>query len=175
MLGHFPSKRYAVPFSCKVGCGKDDRLDMKEESGFPISREKHLDHMVRVVPFIVALYAFQSYVIYRISPQGFSAMGLALLGGLLAFMIGGILTYDLNHKVFVGQSELQVSFFGAMRSITFEDIESVDFDGHGESFSNLKIKTTQGSQTFYFIDDAQKIKSWIEERKNPSKKMNSAA
>lgn len=148
---------------------------MTEKSSFHISRERHLDHMVRVVPFIVALYAFQSYVIFRISPAQFSTMGLTLLGGLLAFMIGVILTYDLKHKVHLGEKELHISFMGVMRVVPFEDITSIDFDGTGESFSNLKIKTARRSFTFYFIDDAQKVKNWIEEHRNQSNEMNRAA
>lgn len=131
-----------------------------------ITREKHLDHMVKVVPFIVLCYAVQCFVIYKMSPTEFSTISLSLLGGTLALMIAGFISYDLKHKVELRDHELEVSFMGKNTIIPYEDIWSMTISEPGQSFASLMLKTKKGKFTFYFIDQAEKIKTIIEERQN---------
>ena len=42
-----------------------DKEVMGNEKTLTLSREKHLDHMVRVVPFIVFCYAVQCFIITK--------------------------------------------------------------------------------------------------------------
>lgn len=130
-----------------------------------LTREKHLDHLVRVVPFIVLCYAIQCFVILKVSPQNFSTIGLSVLGGFLALMIAGFITYDLKHKVHFYEHELQISFLGRSKTIYYDDIWSMDISDPGQSFSTLTLTTSSGKHSFFFMDEAEKIKSWIENRK----------
>lgn len=134
---------------------------------FKITREKHLDHMVKVVPFIVGCYAIQCYVILHSAPNEFAKISLSILGGFLALMIAGFVTYDLRHEVEVSEEELKISFFNKTKTIRFCDILSLEINEPGQSFSTLTLKTSHGTYRLCFIDDAEKIKSWIEEKKNP--------
>jgi hypothetical protein len=129
-----------------------------------LSREKHLDHMVRVVPFIVFCYAIQSYVIYQISPTPFSQVSLSVLGGFLACMIAGFITYDVKHQVVFFEDHLHVKFLMFSKRISYNDITEINVKDPGETFSNLTLRTPRGKMTFYFIDDAEKLKEWIEVR-----------
>ncbi|MFP5387366.1 MAG: hypothetical protein ACLGHN_14910 [Bacteriovoracia bacterium] len=140
---------------------------MNNESLFNITREKHLDHMVKVVPFIVFCYAIQSFLIMKIDPGPFATISLSVLGGFLALMITAFVTYDLKHQVFVSESHLEIKFLFYQRKITFEEITELTVMEPGQSFSNLVIKTHHGKYTFYFIDDAEKLKTWIQEKKHP--------
>lgn len=139
-----------------------------------ISREKHLDHMVKVVPFIVFCYAIQCYFIYKMSPTEFSTVSLSILGGTLALMIAGFISYDLRHQVELREHELEISFFGRKKIVSYEDIWLMTVSDPGQSFSTLVLKTKHGKFTFYFIDHAEKVKALIEERQRPEIKVQAA-
>lgn len=130
-----------------------------------MTREKHLDHMVRVVPFIVLCYAIQCYVIYQMAPDEFSTLGCSFLGGFLALMVGGFITYDLKHRVEFQNEVVKISFLGRHKIISYEDIWSIEVNDPGENFSTLIMIGENEKHTFYFVDDAEKIKTWIEEKK----------
>lgn len=134
-----------------------------------LTREKHLDHMVRVVPFIVFCYAVQCFMIMKISPGEFSQTSLMVLGGFLAMMIGGFISYDLKHTVELSENELCIRFFSSHKTVKYEDIWEVLVSEPGQSFATVTLKTQSGNFSFYFIDDAEKVKAWLEEkRKLPS-------
>lgn len=131
-----------------------------------ITREKHLNHMVKVVPFIVLCYAIQSFIIMKIGPGELAGISLSVLGGFLACMIAGFVIYDMNHKVQIFDDHLKIRFLITESIISMSDIESIHIGDPGESFSSLTLKMSSGKRTFFFIDNAEKIKSFIEEKKN---------
>lgn len=137
---------------------------VKNEKVIYLSREKHLDHMVRVVPFIVLCYFIQSYVVFQISPGEFTSTSLTTLGALLAIMVSGFVIYDLKHQVEFSESQLTISFLGKKKTVIFSDIVQLEIVEPGQSFSHLIVRTSESKYTFYFIDNAEKIKCWIEER-----------
>jgi hypothetical protein len=130
---------------------------------FKITRERHLDHMVKVVPFIVVCYAIQSYVILQTSTSPIGQLGLMILGLVLASMITCFVTYDLNHQVEVFEDYLIISFLGRKTVLPFSGIGQIEISHPGESFSKFSFKCSGKKYRFYFIDDAEKLKSWIEE------------
>jgi hypothetical protein len=108
---------------------------------FKITREKHLDHMVKVVPFIVGCYAIQCYVILHVGPSELAKISLSILGGFLALMIGGFVTYDLRHEVEVFDDHLKISFLQSTETIYFSEITSMTVNEPGQSFATLTLKT----------------------------------
>ena len=137
------------------------------KSEFKISREKHLDHMVKVVPFIVTAYAIQCYFIMQMGPVGFAVNGLLFLGACLAAMIIAFITYDLTHVVTFHEHALSVSvsWLGYEQLIHYHDILKIEVSDPGQSFSTLKLVTKDRKKyEFYFIDDADKIKAWLEQK-----------
>src|SRR4051812_29530908 len=112
---------------------------MKNTRPDGITREKHLDHMTRVVPFIVFCYAIQSYVVYRVSPTEFSRLCLFVLGCFLAAMVAGFVMYDLKHKVKFEDEYLEVSFLWSTKKIFYTEITSISHSMPVESFSTLTI------------------------------------
>jgi hypothetical protein len=135
---------------------------MENGKSFTITREKHLDHMVRVVPFIVFCYAVQCFVIMKVSPGSFSTISLSILGGFLALMIAGFITYDVKHQVILNEGSLNIRFLGSDKTILYDDIWLIEINEPGQTFSTMRIQAAQGKVTFYFIDDSEKIKQWIE-------------
>lgn len=140
------------------------------QNDFAVSREKHLDHMVRVVPFIVTAYAIQCYFIMQAEPAEFSVNALFFLGTCLTLMISGFIVYDLTHVVKFHDEDLTISvaWLGHKKTISYQDLEHIEVADPGQSFSTLIIKTRSGKKYgFYFIDDADKIKSWLEQKRLP--------
>lgn len=138
---------------------------MTQKNFVKLTREKHLDHMVKVVPFIVMCYAIQSFIILRISPTDFSGFTLSLLGGFIALMIVGFITYDLKHQVIFHDKVMSCHFFHAHHTIRYEDIYEVEVKEPGESFATLTLKTSQGKFSFYFVDEASSVKEFLESKK----------
>jgi hypothetical protein len=132
-----------------------------------ITREKHLDHMVKVVPFIVAAYGLQCYIIMQMSTLSFSSNGLLFMGLCLVLMIGAFITYDLKHKVALYEDHIDASIniFNYRKQIFYQDISTVQVSEKNQTFASLIIKTHQGKKiTFHFVDDADKIKQWLDQK-----------
>ena len=141
---------------------------MEQEKTFELTREKHLDHMVKVVPFIVFCYAVQCYFIMKIGPSSFSTTSLSILGGLLVCMIMAFITYDLKQKVCFHETSLKSEFFHFSQIISYQDIIDIEVVDPEESFSTLRIITKKKTFTYYFVDDAKKIQAWIDFKKSPN-------
>jgi hypothetical protein len=131
-----------------------------------VTREKHLDHMVKVVPFIVFCYGVHSYILLNLGKDPLSTKGIIVLGGLLALMIIGLVLYDIKHQVELDHERVKISFFGKMKVIKYQDILNVEVVSPGETFSTLKLLTANGTYHLFFIDEAEKIKTLIVEKQS---------
>jgi len=130
-----------------------------------LTREKHLDHMVKVVPFIVFVYGVQSYVLWKIDGP-ISGTSLLVLGFLLVSMIGIFLVYDLKHSVEFFEDRLETSFLSFKKTILYSDIKSIETTDPTQSFGTIYIKYHKTQSRFYFVDDVDKIKDWVLSNKN---------
>jgi hypothetical protein len=81
-------------------------------------------------------------------------------------MITSFITYDLKHKVKFFQDQLEVSFINYQKIIFYEDIWSIEIKDPGQSFSTLTFLTRDGKFSFYFVDDAEKIKKFVESKRD---------
>lgn len=133
-----------------------------------ITREKHLDHMVKVVPLITFAYAIQCYFIFQMEPVEYATNGLLFLGACLGMMISAFITYDMTHVVKLDETSaiIEMKWLGYQREVKFSDLKEVSVSEPGESFATLKLVTKSGrSYKFYFVDEAEKVKTWIEEKR----------
>lgn len=136
-------------------------LMMEPKKSLKLSREKHLDHMVRVVPLIVLGYALQSYVLLQMkSPLSMNAV--FVLGASLIAMIGAFVAYDVKHEVEFFEDHFTVGFFGIKKKISYSEVKSVVVKETEQTFTSLKIQTTHASFHFRFVDNALEIKHHIE-------------
>ena len=138
------------------------------EKTYTVTREKHLDHMVRVVPIIFLVYGMHGFLMVRhMGPVGSE---LSLMTGIsLGLMIAMLVLYDTKHKVTLFDGYLEVNFlFFNKKTISFSDISQVEVMGPTESFQTVVFKTDHNKMTLYFVDDAHKIKTWIDSNKASS-------
>jgi hypothetical protein len=139
-----------------------------------VSREKHLDHMLRVVPFIVLGYALQCYVISQIDAESFATDSLIFLGLGLCLMIASFVIYDLQHKVTLNQTQIEITFnlIGMKKHILLNEIVRIEIGDPEQNFSNIIIHQKNGTKThIFFVDNAAGIKKWIEEHQSGTQQL----
>ena len=130
-----------------------------EKSPYKLTREHHLDHMVRMVPIIVLGFAIQCYVLYQ-NPNFIGWTMPALAFGLI-LMITAFVSYDMKHTVYLTDSGIVVSFIKDSH-IHYEDIVKIDTHHEDGTFGTITIHCTQGKKhTFFFIDNVNKVKDMI--------------
>lgn len=133
-----------------------------------ITREKHLDHMVKIVPFIAMVYLMQCYFFTKLNLEMMGQDAMLLMGICMAGMIVAILTYNLKHKVFFYHDYLEIEFLSFKQKINYSEITSIKVPEEDLNFSTLTLTLkSKDSYHIYFVDEAKKIKSWLEEQKAP--------
>ncbi len=142
---------------------------MSKTTPFKLTREKHLDHMVKVVPFIALMFGIQGYILTRIH-QGMGGAAVFILAGLLIAMITGFITYDVKHRVNFFDDYLEMSFLGLSKKISYSDIISVHVSEPKQTFATVVLRTRSSKHTFFFVDDADGIKAFLESRNLPELK-----
>lgn len=137
---------------------------MNKTIPFSLTREKHLDHMVKVVPFIVLMFGIQGHILSKIS-EDIGSSAIFFLAGCLIFMISAFITYDIKHQVTFFEDHLMVKFLGLSKKVHYEEIVSVFVSESNQSFASVQIKTKSDRHTFFFVDDADGIKAFLESQK----------
>lgn len=132
-----------------------------EKTSFTITREKHLDHLVRVVPLIVLGFALQCYILGNMS-GGESGGFILFLGGALSAMIATFITYDVQHRAQLFEDRIEVHFFFSHKTVYFKDITQIEVKDPDQSFSTVTLHHGKNKIRLYFVDDAPKVKNWIE-------------
>lgn len=134
---------------------------MKTEPNFKLTREHHMDHMTKVVPFIVCGYGIHAYIIMGMGHHEFTSTILSVLGGLLVLMIGAFVSYDMKHEVSFFDNHFTVTFLGSTHSVSYSEITEISVKDPEHKFSSMVIKTQTKNFSWYFVDDGQKIKDFV--------------
>lgn len=129
---------------------------MRIEKPFQVTREKHLDHMVKVVPLIFLGYAIQVFFLSQMK----TAMGpgaIVFLGVSLASLIALFIIHDLKHQVTLFEDHLAIEFLWMKKSILYSDIEKTHITNPDESFSHIVIFHAGMKTRLFFVDDAKTV------------------
>ena len=138
---------------------------MDKKIPFSLTREKHLDHMVKVVPFIVMLFGIQGYVLTKIH-EGLGGGAIIVLACCLVTMITAFITYDVKHQVTFFEDHLEMKFLGLKKTVKYSEILSVHVSESNQTFASLRIRLKSDKHTFFFVDDADSIKAFLESTKS---------
>lgn len=133
---------------------------MEKKIPFTLTHEKHLDHMVRVVPLIVLGFAIQSYILLQMN-SSIGTASIMFLGVCLAFMIGGFVLYDLKHQVNFYHDHLKIEFLFYQKTLVYSEITQVEVSESKQTFARLIIRTQRGKNTIFFVDEAELIKNFL--------------
>ena len=129
------------------------------------TREKHLDHLVRVVPLLCLAYGFQSFMMMSYASGGPTGTLVMLLGSSLAMSVLALVGYDLRHQVQWGEQGFSVKAPWSTHASSFQRSQIVEIEiiGAPEEFQTVVVKLQQGrSLTFYFVDNGHEFKADME-------------
>lgn len=138
-------------------------MEMKHK----ITREKHLDHLVRVVPLLCLAYGIQSFMMMSYAQGGPTGALVFLLGVSLALSVVALVTYDHRHHVaWDAQSfEVRAPWSFSTTTVAREKIQSIDVIGGPEEFQTVHVKLhDRRSFTFYFTDNGLDFKASMEKQ-----------
>lgn len=136
---------------------------MNGKTLFTVTREKHLDHMVRVVPIIVLFYGIQYYMVFQMGVS-FTNSHFMVLGLFLVFMIAGFISYDLHHKIECKENHINICWGPLNKKILYQDILAIEIPEDEKSFSTVRIVTRYGSHKFFFVDNGKALKAFIKDQ-----------
>ncbi|MFY7993744.1 MAG: hypothetical protein ACOVP4_10665 [Bacteriovoracaceae bacterium] len=143
-----------------------------------MTREKHLDHMVKVTPLIFLGYGLQCYFLMGMNTEGHLTKHLIALGVALASMIALFLIHDVYHQVSFFDDHLESGwrFFGKKRTINYNEISKIDISEADQKFASLILRLQNNKKiVFYFVDAPEELKTWIESQKESSSPLSLAA
>lgn len=143
---------------------------MNQKTPYQVTREKHLDHMVKVVPLIFLGYAIQVFFLSKMKTV-LGPEAIVFLGVSLASMISLFILHDLKHQVILFEDHLEIKFFWVKKEILYREIERIEVSNPGESFSHLKIFHVGKKTRLLFIDEAEAVR----ERMKPQESQKLAA
>jgi hypothetical protein len=121
-----------------------------------LTREKHLNHLVRVVPLLSLAYGIQSYLMMKWSQGGPTGALVLLLGVCLAISVLGMAFYDQRHQVLFDEAGFRVRPVLGLRwrRFTREDVSQVEIEGGEDEFQNVTVHLKRGrSLVFRFVDN----------------------
>lgn len=136
-----------------------------------LTREKHLDHLVRVVPLLALAYGIQGYLMMSWSEGGPTGMLVLSLGVSLALSVMLMVGYDLRHQVnFDGNGfRVKAPWLWGLKEKSWELVKSVEVIGNDDEFQTVIVKLhKRGSFTFYFVDNGHQFKQTFEATLKPS-------
>ncbi len=137
------------------------------EKNYTITREKHLDHLVRVVPILCLAYGIQSFMMMNYAQGGATGVLVFLLGVSLALSVVALVTYDHKHHVAWSEDSFEVKapWSFAVTTVARESIQSIDVVGSPEEFQTVIVKLHDRRQfTFYFTDNGLEFKAAMEKK-----------
>lgn len=133
-----------------------------------LSRENHLNHMVNVVPILALAYGIQSYLFLHWNQTPQTGSILLLLGATLAMAVISLVGYDLCHQVDFHENHMTVHFNGYFKkNYLYDEIDKINFQADENTFTHLSLELYSHKKLhFYFVDNAQEIKEYIEYAKS---------
>jgi hypothetical protein len=130
-----------------------------------LTHEKHLHHLVRVVPLLCLAYGMQSYMMMSFAKGGPTGTLVLLLGLSLAMSVMALVTYD-NHYVVKWQEDLffvKTPWSWKTQQFKRQDIQSIEVIGEVDEFQTVIVKLNSKKRlTFYFVDNGHDFKKSME-------------
>lgn len=130
-----------------------------------LTHEKHLNHLVRVVPLLCLAYGMQSYMMMSFAKGGPTGTLVLLLGLSLAMSVMALVTYD-NHFVVKWQDDLfsvKTPWSWKTQHFNRQDIQSIEVIGEVDEFQTVIVKLHNKRRlTFYFVDNGHDFKKSME-------------
>jgi len=132
------------------------------ENSSTLTREKHLNHLVRVVPLLALAYGIQGYLMmsWAVSEGPTGSLVLSL-GFSLAVSVLLMVGYDQRHQVAFNREGFVIKapwLFGP-KARTWDQVTAIEIIGGPDEFQTVVVKLQRGGHTFYFVDNGHEFKA----------------
>ncbi len=134
-----------------------------EKPTHQFTREKHLDHLVRVVPLLTLAYGVQSWLMLQWAGEGPTGALLTLLGVSLAASVLGMVGYDQRHQVSWDEDGFRVRapWKWGETVVARSQVAEVDVEGAEDEFQTVTVSFhgKRRKMTFWFVDNGHEFKA----------------
>jgi len=121
-----------------------------------MTREKHLEYIVRMAPLLIIAVALQVYVYAQFfEPVEAREIGIFLAIG-TALILGSFYAYDHFHQVLFKENYLQIQVkpLKYQTEILYRNIVGYEITHHPSGFSNVKLLLKHGEPVkLYYLDN----------------------
>jgi hypothetical protein len=123
-----------------------------------MTREKHLDYMVKMAPFLLAAVVIQSYIYSRFfEPALARDIGILLAIG-TSLILGAFYAHDHFHQVLLKDNYLhiQVKPLKYQEEILYRNITGYQVKNSRHGYGNVTLHLKEGhSVNIYYLDDVE--------------------
>lgn len=123
-----------------------------------MTREKHLEYMVKMAPFLFFAVVIQIFVYAQFfEPVLIQEIGIFLSVG-SALILAAFYAHDHFHQVLLKENflEIRISPLNYQEEILYRNITSYEVTHHKSGFSNVKLHLRDGAPVrLYYLDDAE--------------------
>ena len=125
-----------------------------------MTREKHLDYMVKMAPFLFLAVVAQIFIYaHFFEPILAKEISIFLSVG-TSLILGAFYAHDHFHQVLLQPNylEIQVKPFKYREEILYRNIVGYEITRHPKGFSNIKLMVKNGAPIrLYYVDDGDEF------------------
>lgn len=132
-----------------------------------ITREKHLQYMVRLVPYLIAAIALQGYLYFHFFPQSLAHDITIFLSIGVALILGSFCAHDHFHQVTIRENYLEIAVrpLKYQEEILYRNITAYEIVPTKHGFSSVKLFLKDGNAVkIYYVDDAERFINIIKKK-----------
>jgi hypothetical protein len=129
-----------------------------------ISREKHLRHMTRLMPYLMLAYAAQSYLYLKYVPEHIAVDVTIFVGVGIVLVTAGFALYNHFHQVSLHKHHLSsgLMVFGLKEEILYRNIQYLDIETSRHGYFNVTLYLRDGTiHKLFYLDDVSELNALI--------------
>jgi hypothetical protein len=135
-----------------------------------LTREKHLNHLTRVVPFLGFVYGIQSYLLMRMSQTQQTGWLVLALGICLAITVLLLVSYDIYTEIHFSAEGFFVKTPWRKKPLIVSQafILKIEVIGKDDEFQTVQVYLrNKKKMEFYFVDNGQEFKDALTHKAHP--------
>jgi hypothetical protein len=125
-----------------------------------LTREKHIQYMVKLAPYLLVAVIIQGYLYFHFFPRNLAHDITVFLSIGVAFILAGFCAYDHFHQVILRENYLEIAVrpLKYQEEILYRNIQAYEIIPTRHGFSSVKLFLKDGHAVkIYYLDDAEKF------------------
>ncbi len=125
-----------------------------------MTREKHLQYMVKLVPYLIGAIVLQSYLYFQFFPRDLAHDITVFLSIGVAIILAGFCAHDHFHQVTIRENYLEIAVrpLKYQEEILYRNITAYEIIPTKHGFSSVKLFLRDGNAVkIHYLDDADRF------------------